>query len=138
MLRIFNIWHSRRNISKRKKISDLLPSDITMNIQLITLHDKHTLPSDGMYFGCDSFNFSMLRYASSVWALSFGFRVCCNVVAIQALDSLQLCQASLTLKVVLSGFPTIFNTRPYAHFDIGFLTAPFTKPHLGLRGGNRR
>ena len=80
----------------------------------------------------------MLRNVSSVQALSFGFGVCCTVVTIQALDSLQLCQASLILKVVSSGFSTILDAQPYAPFAIGFLTDPFNKPLFGLGGGQRR
>ena len=40
--------------------------------------------------------------------------------------------------VVSSGFATILDTQPYACVAIGFFTAPFTKPHLSLGGGQRR
>ena len=127
-----------RMLRKEKQPSDLLPSKIAMNIQWIPLLDKNMVSSVGLHFGYNSYDCSMLRYAPSVQALNFGFCVCFTIVTIQALDSLPLCQASLFLMVVSSGFATIFNTQPYNCIALGFLTSPFTKPHLGLWGGHCR
>ena len=123
MLHMFNVWHNQRNMRKGKNPSDLLPSKIAMNIQWIPLLYKNMVSSIRLYFGYNSYACSFLRYAQSVQALCFSFCICFTVVTIQALDSLLLCWTSFFLKVIYSGFATIFDTQPYACIAIVLLLA---------------
>ena len=61
MVRIFNVWHNQRIMSKRKQILVLLPSEISMNIQWITLHNKYIVSSNGIYY-LDEFPMIVLCY----------------------------------------------------------------------------